>query len=177
MKESPDNEKRIESINKAANIIINLNKNDQEKVLYTLNSIKKNEYQKENIDKLNNLIENLNNMRLYLFTINQNNFNKDLSDNELNNLKDEVKTQIFNEIDLNDNNRNIDKIAFRLSTLSNKDQNNILKEINERVGEFHDNSRKSVDQLNKLLKSIKLAQKFTSAFKSKKKIFRKRKKI
>ena len=175
MKESPDNEKRIESINKAANIIINLNKNDQEKVLYTLNSIKKNEYQKENIDKLNNLIENLNNMRLYLFTINQNNFNKDLSDNELNNLKDEVKTQIFNEMDLNDNNRNIDKIAFRLSTLSNKDQNNILKEINERVGEFHDNSRKSVDQLNKLLKSIKLAQKFTSAFKSKKKISEKKK--
>ena len=175
MKEFPDNEKRMESINKAANIIINLNKNDQEKVLYALNNIKKNEYQKENVDKLNNLIENLNNMRLYLFSINLNNFNKELSDAELNNIKDEVKNQIFNEIDPNDNNKNIDKIAFRLSTLSNKDQNNILKEINEKVGEFHDNSRKSVDQLNKLLKSIRLAKKFTTAFKNKKRKSEKKK--
>ena len=89
MKEYPlnENEKRIDMINKAANIIINLNKNDQEKILSTLNDINKNEYQKENINKLRDLVENLNNIRIYLFSISQNNLfkenNKDLSSKEL----------------------------------------------------------------------------------------------
>ena len=74
-------------INKAANIIINLNKNDQEKILSTLNDINKNEYQKENINKLRDLVENLNNIRIYLFSISQNNLfkenNKDLSSKDI----------------------------------------------------------------------------------------------
>ena len=170
MKEFADNEKRTEAINKAANIVINLNKNDQEKVLSALNHIKKNENQKDNVEKLNNLIENLNYMRLYLFSINQDNFlrgnDKDLSSIELNNIKKDVKNQIFNENDLNNN--NIDKIALRLSVLSNKDQNVILNEINGKSLELNDNSRKSVGKLNQLLKSIKFAKMLQTAVKNKK---------
>ena len=168
MNESSDNQKRMKAINTVANFIINLNKNDQEKILFSLNQVKKNEFQKENMAKLNNLIENLNYMRLYLFSINQSNLNKDLDTSELNNIKEDLKSQLFNEIDLDDNDKNIDKIALRLSSLSNKDQDNILKEINEKANESNENSRKSIDKLNQLLKSWKIAQKFSTMVKTKK---------
>ena len=175
MKEYPlnENEKRIDMINKAANIIINLNKNDQEKILSTLNDINKNEYQKENINKLRDLVENLNNIRIYLFSISQNNLfkenNKDLSSKEL----DSVKSQIFNKKDLNNNN-NIDKIALRLSTLSKNDQNNILNEINKKASESNNNiSRKSINKLNRALKNIKLIKLFSSTIKKRKSIKKK----
>ena len=175
MKEYPlnENEKRIDMINKAANIIINLNKNDQEKILSTLNDINKNEYQKENINKLRDLVENLNNIRIYLFSISQNNLfkenNKDLSSNEL----DRVKSQIFNKKDLNNNN-NIDKIALRLSSLSKNDQNNILNEINKKASESNNNiSRKSINKLNRALKNIKLIKLFSSTIKKRKSIKKK----
>jgi len=155
-----ENEKRIDIINKAANTIINLNKNDQEKIICALNNVKKNEYQKENINKLIKLIENLNYMRFYLFNINKNhllNNNKDdLDTSELDNIKNNVKTQILND------NKNIDKIAFRISTLSNKDQNKILKEINKNVNEYDNNSRKSINELNHAIKNIKLIKMFSS---------------
>ena len=175
MKEYPlnENEKRIDMINKAANIIINLNKNDQEKILSTLNEINKNEYQKENITKLRDLVENLNNIRIYLFSISQNNLfkenNKDLSSTEL----DSVKSQIFNKKDLNNNN-NIDKIALRLSSLSKNDQNNILNEINKKASESNNNiSRKSINKLNRALKNIKLIKLFSSTIKKRKSIKKK----
>ena len=175
MKEYPlnENEKRIDMINKAANIIINLNKNDQEKILSTLNDINKNEYQKENINKLRDLVENLNNIRIYLFSISQNNLfkenNKDLSSKEL----DRVKSQIFNKKDLNNNN-NIDKIALRLSSLSKNDQNNILNEINKKASESNNNiSRKSINKLNRALKNIKLIKLFSSTIKKRKSIKKK----
>ena len=175
MKEYPlnENEKRIDMINKAANIIINLNKNDQEKILSTLNDINKNEYQKENINKLRDLVENLNNIRIYLFSISQNNLfkenNKDLSSKEL----DSVKSQIFNKKDLNNNN-NIDKIALRLSSLSKNDQNNILNEINKKARESNNNiSRKSINKLNRALKNIKLIKLFSSTIKKRKSIKKK----
>ena len=175
MKEYPlnENEKRIDMINKAANIIINLNKNDQEKILSTLNDINKNEYQKENINKLRDLVENLNNIRIYLFSISQNNLfkenNKDLSSKEL----DSVKSQIFNKKDLNNNN-NIDKIALRLSSLSKNDQNNILNEINKKASESNNNiSRKSINKLNRALKNIKLIKLFSSTIKKRKSIKKK----
>ena len=175
MKEYPlnENEKRIDMINKAANIIINLNKNDQEKILSTLNDINKNEYQKENINKLRDLVENLNNIRIYLFSISQNNLfkenNKDLSSTEL----DSVKSQIFNKKDLNNNN-NIDKIALRLSSLSKNDQNNILNEINKKASESNNNiSRKSINKLNRALKNIKLIKLFSSTIKKRKSIKKK----
>ena len=160
MNENQDNKKRMQSINKAANILINLNKNDQEKVLFSLNQVKKNKFQKEKINKLNDLIENLNYMRLYLFRINKNNLERELDSNELNNIKDDVKSQLFNDNDLDDNDKNIDKIALRLSILNNKDQNDILNEINEKANEFNVNSRKSVDKLNQLVKSMNIAKKF-----------------
>ena len=175
MKEYPlnENEKRIDMINKAANIIINLNKNDQEKILSTLNDINKNEYQKENINKLRDLVENLDNIRIYLFSISQNNLfkenNKDLSSKEL----DRVKSQIFNKKDLNNNN-NIDKIALRLSSLSKNDQNNILNEINKKASESNNNiSRKSINKLNRALKNIKLIKLFSSTIKKRKSIKKK----
>ena len=175
MKEYPlnENEKRIDMINKAANIIINLNKNDQEKILSTLNDINKNQYQKENINKLRDLVENLNNIRIYLFSISQNNLfkenNKDLSSKEL----DRVKSQIFNKKDLNNNN-NIDKIALRLSSLSKNDQNNILNEINKKASESNNNiSRKSINKLNRALKNIKLIKLFSSTIKKRKSIKKK----
>ena len=175
MKEYPlnENEKRIDMINKAANIIINLNKNDQEKIMSTLNDINKNEYQKENLNKLRDLVENLNNIRIYLFSISQNNLfkenNKDLSSKEL----DSVKSQIFNKKDLNNNN-NIDKIALRLSSLSKNDQNNILNEINKKASESNNNiSRKSINKLNRALKNIKLIKLFSSTIKKRKSIKKK----
>ena len=175
MKEYPlnENEKRIDMINKAANIIINLNKNDQEKIMSTLNDINKNEYQKENLNKLRDLVENLNNIRIYLFSISQNNLfkenNKDLSSKEL----DSVKSQIFNKKDLNNNN-NIDKIALRLSSLSKNDQNNILNEINKKARESNNNiSRKSINKLNRALKNIKLIKLFSSTIKKRKSIKKK----
>ena len=168
MNENQDNKKRMQSINKAANILINLNKNDQEKVLFSLYQVKKNKFQKEKINKLNDLIENLNYMRLYLFRINKNNLERELDSNELNNIKDDVKSQLFNDNDLDDNDKNIDKIALRLSILNNKDQNDILNEINEKANEFNVNSRKSVDKLNQLVKSMNIAKKFSTMVKSKK---------
>ena len=176
MKEYPlnENEKRMDMINKAANIIINLNKDDQEKILNTLNDINKNEYQKENIDKLRDLVENLNNIRIYLYNISKNNLlkesKKELSSTEL----DKVKSQIFNEKDLNNNN-NIDKIALRLSALSKKAQSNILNEINKKASESNNISRQSINKLNRVLKSIKLIKILRTTIKkknsSKKKIF------
>ena len=176
MKEYPlnENEKRMDKINKAANIIINLNKDDQEKILNTLNDINKNEYQKENIDKLRDLVENLNNIRIYLYNISKNNLfkenKKELSSTEL----DKVKSQIFNEKDLNNNN-DIDKIALRLSALSKKAQSNILNEINKKASESNNISRQSINKLNRVLKSIKLIKILRSTIKkrnsSKKKIF------
>ena len=162
MNENQDNKKRMQSINKAANILININNNDQEKVLFSLNQVKKNKFQKEKINKLNDLIENLNYMRLYLFRINKNNLERELDSNELNNIKDDVKSQLFNDNDLDDNDKNIDKIALRLSILNNKDQNDILNEINEKANEFNVNSRKSVDKLNQLIKSMNIAKKFST---------------
>ena len=176
MKEYPlnENDKRIDMINKAANIIVNLNKNDQEKILSTLNDVNKNGYQKENVEKLTDLVENLNNLRIYLFSISQNNLlkenKKDLSSEELNTFK----SQIFNEKDLNNDN-DLDKIALRLSALSKNDQNNILNEINKKASEQNNNiSRKSVKKLNKTLKSIKLFKLFSSNIK-KRTSFRKKK--
>ena len=176
MKEYPlnENEKRMDMINKAANIIINLNKDDQEKILNTLNDINKNEYQKENIDKLRDLVENLNNIRIYLYNISKNNLfkenKKELSSTEL----DKVKSQIFNEKDLNNNN-DIDKIALRLSALSKQAQSNILNEINKKASESNNISRQSINKLNRVLKSIKLIKILRSTIKkrnsSKKKIF------
>ena len=64
------------------------------KVLFSLYQVKKNKFQKEKINKLNDLIENLNYMRLYLFRINKNNLERELNSNALNNIKDDVKSQL-----------------------------------------------------------------------------------
>jgi hypothetical protein len=58
MNESSDNQKRMKAINTVANFIINLNKNDQEKILFSLNHVKKNEFQKENMAKLKKISQN-----------------------------------------------------------------------------------------------------------------------
>ena len=159
MKEYPinENEKRLEIINRAANNIILLNKNDQDKIINVLKNLKKNEYQKETFDKLCELVDNLNSMRLYLFKINQNNLdtdnNKELSSKDIENLKENIKSKLFNENELGNNNfKNIDKIAFRLSNLSKKDQNNILNEINVKANET---SRKSLDKLKQVINNIR----------------------
>ena len=101
----------------------------------------------------------------WLFRINKNNLERELNSNEINNIKDDVKSQLFNDNDLDDNDKNIDKIALRLSILNNKDQNDILNEINEKANEFNVNSRKSVDKLNQLVKSMNIAKKFSTMVK------------
>ena len=172
MKEYPlnENEKRIEIINRAANNIINLNKNDQDKIINVLKNLKKNEYQKETFDKLCELVDNLNSMRLYLFRINQNNLdadnNKELSSKQIENLKENIKCKLFNDNDVSNNNlKNIDRIAFRLSNLSKKDQNNILNEINVKANET---SRKSLDKLKQVINNIRILRLFRSTIKNKK---------
>ena len=172
MKEYPinENEKRLEIINRAANNIILLNKNDQDKIIKVLKNLKKNEYQKETFDKLCELVDNLNSMRLYLFKINQNNLdtenNKELSSKDIENLKENIKSKLFNENEVSNNNlKNIDKIAFRLSNLSKKDQNNILNEINVKANET---SRKSLDKLKQVINNIRILRLFRSTIKNKK---------
>ena len=172
MKEYPlnENEKRIEIINRAANNIINLNKNDQDKIINVLKNLKKNEYQKETFDKLCELVDNLNSMRLYLFRINQNNLdadnNKELSSKQIENLKENIKCKLFNDNGVSNNNlKNIDRIAFRLSNLSKKDQNNILNEINVKANET---SRKSLDKLKQVINNIRILRLFRSTIKNKK---------
>ena len=162
-----ENDKKMEVINKAANKILNLNKNDQIKILDVLNDIKKNEYQKQNFDILNNLIENLNFMRLYLFSVNQNQLLNNDKDNNMSSTQiNKLKNSIINDIDIN---KNVDKMALRLSTFSINEQNDILNEINNNAYEFSDNKRKSLDKLNQLIKSVRLINAFTSVIKKNRK--------
>ena len=68
-------------MNKGANTIINLNKKDQEKILDTLENLAKGEKQKQIIEKLNKLVEYLNYMRFYLYSVNQNHLNNNKKQN------------------------------------------------------------------------------------------------
>ena len=63
--------KKIDSLNRAANSIILLNKNDLGKILDTINDLAKCEKQKEIVEKLNKLVDNLNYMKFYLYSLDE----------------------------------------------------------------------------------------------------------
>ena len=177
-----ENAEKTDKLNKGANTIINLNKKDQEKILDTLENLAKGENQKKIIEKLNKLVEYLNYMRFYLYSVNQNHLNnnkkqnKNINEAQFNNIRNSVISSIFKEEDeenfadfsmINDE-QNIGKAALRLSTLNPKNQNKILSEINEKVKKNNDiNIIKSVDKLTATLKKLQIANIFSTLFNKK----------
>ena len=171
-----EKDEKTENLNKAANTILNLNKKDQEKILDTLNNLAKSDNQKETIGKLNKLVEYLNYMRFYLYSINQNHLskNKNINENEFKDIKKNVVSSIFKEEDefeyeklikTNDDD-NINKAALKMSTLSLDRQNQILKELNQKSIESNDiNAIKSIEKLNNILKGMQLVKIFSNLIK------------
>ena len=180
---SEENAEKTDKLNKGANTIVNLNKKDQEKILDTLENLAKDEKQKQIIEKLNKLVEYLNYMRFYLYSVNQNHLNKnkkqnkEINETQFKNIRNSVISSIFKEEDeenftdfsmINDE-QNISKAALRLSTLDTKNQNKILSEINEKVKSNNDiNIIKSVDKLTATLKKFQISNIFSYLFNKKK---------
>ena len=189
-----DKNEKMDKLNKAANTIILMNKKDQEKILDTLNNFAKTENQKETMEKLNRLVENLIYMNFYLFNINRQHkvdknlnknldlnldMNKDLKSADFKNfnvIKKSVVSEIFDEQEeLNyDENKNsqkkMNKIALKLSTLNNNNQEEILTDINKRYHENENkNVKKAVEDLNENLKIIKMKNIFSSVIVKKQK--------
>ena len=177
-----DKNKKLDKLNKAANTIILMNKKDQEKILDTLNNFAKTENQKETMEKLNRLVENLNYMNFYLFNVNRqhmitnSNNSKNIKNADFKNLKNSIMTQIFKDdedFDFNENiktSKNMNAIALKLSTLDKNNQKEILSEINKRSNENENkNAIKSIDELNENLKIIKMTNILSSVFDKKQK--------
>ena len=186
-----DYTERTDKLNKAANTIIILNNKDQEKILDALDNLTKNEKQKQIIEKLNKLVDNLNYMQFYLFSVNQKHLSKSTNVNkkesnetELSNIKKSVISQIFNEEDeinyeLNQKKKNIGKAALRMSVLNNKDQNKILNDLIQKANEYDNNRqiRDSITKLNQTLKSIEIVKRFSNILKNKSKSVNKKKQL
>lgn len=81
-KDKKEQEKE-KNINKAANIIKDLNKNDQNKVLSYLNDHADDDIKKEIIKKVSNLINNMNDIKLYLKGFVKKKLNNEKQKNEL----------------------------------------------------------------------------------------------
>ena len=165
--------KKIDSLNRGANSILLLNKKDQEKIIDTLNGLAKNEKQKEMMEKLNKLVDNLNYMKFYLYSLDEKiidkNFKKDLKKKDFNNLKTSVMTQIFeeDEFDLNltnNSDENINNITKLINNLSNNNKATILEEIREKAKEYENNEnvKKTIEKLNQSLKKDKMANLFSN---------------
>ena len=164
--------KKIDSLNRGANSILLLNKKDQEKIIDTLNDLAKNEKQKEMMAKLNKLVDNLNYMKFYLYSLDEKiidkNFKKDLKKKDFNNLKTSVMTKIFeDEFDLNltnNSDENINNITKLINNLSNKNKAKILEEIKEKAKEYENNEnvKKTIEKLNQNLKKDKMANLFSN---------------
>ena len=165
--------KKIDSLNRAANSIILLNKKDQEKIIDTLNDLAQNEKQKETMEKLNKLVDNLNYMKFYLYSLDEKiidkNFKKDLKKKDFNNLKTNVMTHIFeeDEFDLNltnNSDENINNITKLINNLSNNNKTKILEEIREKAKEYENNEnvKKTIEKLNQNLKKEKMAHLFSN---------------
>ena len=176
-----DNNEKMEKLNKSANIISMMNIKDQEKILEALNNFAKTENQKETMEKLNRLIDNLNYMHFYLYNVNRQHLdknkiiNKGPKNEDFKNLKKTIISQIFNEDELiydisKNRNKNMSRIALKLSNLSTKNQNNILSEINKKKSEYENNKDvlKSIDELKENLKIIKMGNILSSIFDKKK---------
>ena len=172
-----DNSKKTDKLNRAANTIIILNNKDQEKVLDTLRHLAKNEQQKKIIQKLDKLVENLNYIQFYLYSVNQKHISKmnkkdsEINDSPLKAPKKSAMTPILDEedeIDYEDQ-YNINKSERRKSVLNSIKQNKILNDLIQKTNEFEDNRymRNSINKLNNTLKSIELAKKFSSILKIK----------
>ena len=65
-KKDKDNKENEKNINKVANVIKDLNKNDQNKVISLLKENANNDIQNEKIEKVSNLVDNMNGIKLYL---------------------------------------------------------------------------------------------------------------
>ena len=165
--------KKIDSLNRAANSIILLNKKDQEKILDTLNDFAINEKQKEMMEKLNKLVENLNYMKFYLYSLDEKiiekNAQKDLGKKDFNNLKTSVMHQIFEEDEFNLNltnnsDENIDNITKVINNLSNNNRTKILEDIKEKAKEYENNEnvKKTIEKLNQNLKKCKVTNLFSN---------------
>ena len=181
MTDSNDNDKeKMDKLNKAANTIIIMNRNDQEKILFTLKDFAKTEKQKETMYNVERLVENLNYMIFYLYNVNQKKINDyKTKNNDL--IRNSIISQFFNEDDQNNNTlnkgKNIDKLAFRLSLLNKDDQNQILSEINKRTNEKGNNNylRKTIDKLNDNLSNLRLTKAVSSLNEKKQKNVKKKK--
>ena len=165
--------KKIDSLNRAANSIILLNKKDQEKILDTLNDFAINEKQKEMMEKLNKLVENLNYMKFYLYSLDEKiiekNAQKDLGKKDFNNLKTSVMHQIFEEDEFNLNltnnsDENINNITKVINNLSNNNRTKILEDIKEKAKEYENNEnvKKTIEKLNQNLTKCKVTNLFSN---------------
>ena len=163
--------KQIDSLNEAANSIALLNKNDQEKILDALKDFSKNERQKEILSKLIKLVDNLNYMKFYLYSLGENIIDKtakkDLKKEDFQKLKKKVMSKIFEDDEFNldftnSNEDNIEKISLMLNNLSIKNRNIILEEIREKAKEYgnNDNVKKTIEKLNENLQKYKISNLF-----------------
>ena len=170
-----DNKENEKNINKVANIIKDLNKNDQNKVISLLKENAKNNFQKENIEKVSNLVDNLNGIKLYLKGIIKKNIKrekdkdtKELEKEKLDELTQNMLTDLYkNEEEENkDINTNLEetpaksvlkeeklnKMADILNKLNENDKKKVLNTLEENAK--NDKNRKNLNKLKNKMRKI-----------------------
>ena len=141
--EKNDKNEKEKSINKAANVIKDLNKNDQTKVLSVLNENANNENKKGQILKVNNLVNSMNEMKQYLKGIMKRRISsgniemRELEKDKLDNLT----KNILNDLYKNDNNdENNKKETSNIPPLIDEKLNNIANTLNK----LNENDKKKI---------------------------------
>ena len=151
--EDKKEKEKEKNINKAANIIKDLNKNDQTKVLSFLKDNADNNNKKDKIEKVSNLVHNMNGIKLYLKGIIKKRINpqkqtSELEKEKLDDLTKRVVDNLFQEEPKDNiqdnNNENIPQETTAAPTITEEKINYLADTINK----LHDNDKQ------KLLKTL-----------------------
>ena len=116
--------KKKKNLNKVANEIINLNKKDQSKVMKILKADANDKDKEQQYDKLNKLVNNLNNFKLYIKYLVKDRVGDENSKKEL---PESVLTKISNEIQKNLYEENPETINTPIDEKISNSVNIILK--------------------------------------------------
>ena len=159
------------NINKAANAIKELNKNDQTKVLTFLKENANDENKKEKIEKVNSLVNSMNGIKQYVKGIikkrivkDKNNEKKelekdklkDLSENMLNDLYEEDKKDDDIEKETPGEEEKLNNMANKLNKLNENDKKKVLNILEENAK--NDKKQKILNNLKNKVRKINHAR-------------------
>ena len=140
----------IRNLNRVANVLENLSKNDQEKVLNILKLGAHDKNEKDQCEKLERLVNNMNNMKLYLRTLIKNRNideeKKELPKSEISKISNEMVKNLYesNKIYTNDEtptptDEKVNDNANIILKLNKKDQKKVLDNLKRKAKD--DNSK------------------------------------